>query len=199
MNEQEILFNGADLRKYDFRNVIIILATTDPGKLSEAFNSRPDKTWLRPYTLHELAGIVWLHGRECLDNYELPQDVCYEIAARMRCNPRRAVRSLEKVLRPYFARTLNFAPLYDIGRGMTLEAVCEFYDDQEIDSNGLDNIAQNFLRYLYQNGATSEERLRAGLGITNKNDFTEVDEYLQRLRLVEMTAGGRTLTREGRK
>lgn len=82
---------------------------------------------------------------------------------------------------------------------MTLEAVCEFYDDQEIDSNGLDNIAQNFLRYLYQNGATSEERLRAGLGITNKNDFTEVDEYLQRLRLVEMTAGGRTLTREGRK
>ena len=49
---------------YDFSNVIFLLATTDQGRLSEAFQSRPNKTWLRPYTLHEVAGIVWLHSKE---------------------------------------------------------------------------------------------------------------------------------------
>ncbi len=39
-----------DGRLYDFNQVIFLLATTDSGKLSEAFQSRPDKTWLRPYS-----------------------------------------------------------------------------------------------------------------------------------------------------
>ncbi len=92
-----------DGRLYDFKQVIFLLATTDKGKLSEAFQSRPDKTWLRPYTLHELAGIVWLHGKECLESSELPQESCYEIAARTRCSPRRSVRDLSEVLRPHFS------------------------------------------------------------------------------------------------
>ena len=36
---------------YDFDEVVFLLATTDPGKLSEAFQSRPDKTILRSYTI----------------------------------------------------------------------------------------------------------------------------------------------------
>ena len=189
---------------YDFRNVVFILATTDPGKLSEAFNSRPDKTWLRPYTLYELAGIVWWHGRECLDGYELPHEVCYEIAARMRCNPRRAVRSLREALRPYFyCKQLDSEgrspTLREIGARMNLEAVQAYYEEQGIDSNGLDNNARNFLQYLYRNGATAEERLKQGLGITNRGDFNEIDEYLHRLGLIEITAGGRSLTKQGRR
>jgi AAA+ superfamily predicted ATPase len=34
---------------YDFEGVVFLLATTDPGKLSEAFQSRPDKTILPSY------------------------------------------------------------------------------------------------------------------------------------------------------
>jgi len=60
-------------------------------------------------------------------------------------------------------------------------------------------VTKNFLKYLFQKGATSEERLRVGLGISNKGDFSEVDEYLQRLGLVEMTPGGRSLTKDGRR
>ncbi len=37
---------------------------------------------LRPYTLHELAGIVWLHDKDCLNGFELPREVYDEIAAR---------------------------------------------------------------------------------------------------------------------
>ncbi|MGH8583445.1 MAG: hypothetical protein ACREWG_11810 [Gammaproteobacteria bacterium] len=133
---------------HSFGNVVFILATTDPGRLSEAFNSRPDKTWLRLYTLDELAGIIWLHGRECLDGFELAREVCLEIAARMRSG------------------TGTGSPgLADIGRAMTLDAVGVYYDEQGIDSNGLDNTARPFLQYLLRNGATAEPRLKTWPGV----------------------------------
>jgi Holliday junction resolvasome RuvABC ATP-dependent DNA helicase subunit len=126
---------------YDFNDVVILLATTDQGRLSEAFQSRPNKTWLRPYTLHELAGIVWMHGRESLDGGELPMETCYEVAARARCNPRRSVRELTEVLRPHFfsraMRSTGIAPaMRDVAAMMTPEQIAEFYDAQGIDLNG---------------------------------------------------------------
>lgn len=81
---------------------------------------------------------------------------------------------------------------------MTAEAVAVYFEEQGIDINGLDSIAKNYLRYLSQHGATAEERIRQGLGISNRADFTEVDEYLQRLGLV-VVRGGRALTPEGRR
>lgn len=186
---------------YDFDQVTIILATTDPGKLSEAFNSRPDKTYLRPYTLHELAGIVWLHGKLNLNDFELPREVCYEIAARMRCQPRRAVRALTQTLIPHFhglthqaGERANYSR---IGAALTPEAVATWFDAQGVDLNGLDTAARNYLAYLRRSGATSGERLQQALGITNRPDFIEIDEFLVRLGLVTVSAAGRSLTREG--
>ena len=85
-----------------------------------------------------------------------------------------------------------------IGEMMTLEEVASFFDDQGIDPNGIDQIGRNYLLYLNRNGATAEERLRQALGIPNRNDFIEVDEYLQRLGLVTIQ-GGRALTSLGRR
>jgi Holliday junction resolvasome RuvABC ATP-dependent DNA helicase subunit len=147
---------------YDFSDVIFILATTDPGKLSEAFNSRPDKTYLRPYTLDEMAGILWLHGQQNLDGFELPREVCIEVAARMRCNPRRAVRALTQSLIPHFhERTHADTAAFDLRRiaeAMTQPEVAGYFDAIGIDMNGLDSVAQNYLAHLGRNGATSEER-----------------------------------------
>jgi Holliday junction resolvasome RuvABC ATP-dependent DNA helicase subunit len=191
---------------YDFGDVVFILATTDPGRLSEAFNSRPDKTYLRSYTLEEVAGIIWLHGKvkENLNGYELPRDVCLEIAARMRCNPRRAVRCLTERLLPYFhSQTHRDDEKLDVkrlARAIEHKAVCHYFDEQNIDLNGLDVVAKNYMNYLARNGATPEERLRQGLGITNRGDFVEVDEFLsQRLGLVTISSAGRTLSPEGRR
>jgi Holliday junction resolvasome RuvABC ATP-dependent DNA helicase subunit len=189
---------------YDFQDVIFILATTDPGKLSEAFNSRPDKTYLRPYTLEEVAGILWLHGQQNLDGFELPRDVCIEIAARTRCNPRRAVRALTQSLIPHLhERTHATGDGFDLRRiaeGMTHEEVCRYFEATGVDLNGLDSVAQNYLAHLGRNGATSEERLRQALAISNKGDFIEVDEYLTlRLGLVSVSSAGRALTTDGRR
>nr|WP_321352630.1 AAA family ATPase [uncultured Methanoregula sp.] len=187
---------------YDFNNVIFILATTDPGKLSEAFNSRPDKTYLRPYTLNEVAGIVWLHGKEFLSNVDLSKEVCSEIAARTRCNPRRAVRTLQHGLIPHvFSISHTDSKKIDykkLSKAFTHEAVMKWFEDQKVDQNGLGPLERNFLVYLKRNGATSQQSLQQGLGISNVQDFNEINEYLRRLGLIAITPGGRNLTKEGR-
>lgn len=189
---------------YSFGNVIFLLATTDQGKLSEAFQSRPNKTWLRPYTLHELAGIIWLHGKQEMDAAELSKEVCYEIAARTQCNPRRAVRDLTQVLIPHFYSRVHQSkrgePNYSEVAGlMTAEAIGAFYEQQGVDFNGLDNVAQRFMTYLKQHGSASEATLKRALALPHQNDFVEVAEYLVRLGLVETSSGGRRLTRDGQR
>ena len=178
---------------YDFKKVIIILATTDSGRLSEAFNSRPDKTYLRAYTLHELAGIVWLHGKENLGGRELAREACYEIAARMRCQPRRAVRALTQMLIPHFhSITHEGQERVDYARiagSLAPKAVATWFDAQGIDMNGLDAVARNYLGYLRRSGATSGERLQQALGI--RTIFTRLGENLT------VSAAGRNLTRDG--
>lgn len=191
-------------RRYDFNQVVFLLATTDPGKLSEAFQSRPHKTWLRPYTLHEMAGIVWLHSRDCLDGAELTREACYEIAARMRCNPRRSVRALSQVLRKhYFTRLLretgNRPSFIEVAAIMTAENIATFYEAQGIDYNGLDDVAKRFMSYLAQNHVASEATLRQALALPNQQDFVETAEYLTRLGLIEISSAGRSLTREGKR
>jgi len=187
---------------YDFGDVVFLMATTDAGKLTEAFRSRPNRVLLRNYTLEELAGILWLHGHRELDGYSLPREVCIEIAARTRALPRVAVKTLTDQIVPHFnalVRGGNENPSrHRIAEVMTVGSVAAFFEDQGVDLNGLDNTARNFLAYLSRHGATAEERLRQGLGISNRGDFIEVDEYLQRLNLVTVK-GGRTLTREGRR
>jgi Holliday junction resolvasome RuvABC ATP-dependent DNA helicase subunit len=191
-----------DGRLYDFNQAIFLLATTDPGRLSEAFQSRPNKTWLRPYSLHELAGILWLHGMDCLDGAELARDACYEIAARNQCNPRRSVRQLSQTLVPHFfsramAEREGHPSLPETAAWLTRERIAAFYDEQGIDPNGLDDVSLRFLRYLKQHGAASEPTLRQALGLAHQRDFVETAEYLLRLGLIETSSAGRRLTRAG--
>jgi Holliday junction resolvasome RuvABC ATP-dependent DNA helicase subunit len=188
--------------EYDFTQVVVLMATTDPGRLPEAFRSRPGRVLLRNYTLEEVSGILWKHGRDVLDGFDLPQEVCIEIAASVRCRPREAVRMLSEHLIQHFhglaRETGQQANRRLIGETMTREGVAAFFDAQGIDPNGIDSIGKNYLLYLHRNGATAEERLRQALGIPNRNDFIEIDEYLQRLGLVTIQ-GGRTLSTQGRR
>jgi len=188
--------------EYRFAEVILLMATTDPGRLPEAFRSRPGRVLLRNYTLDEMAGILWKHGLDILEGFELRREVCLEIAARVRCRPREAVRMLTEHLIQHFhglaRESGRQASRRLIGESMTLENVAAFFDAQGIDPNGIDSVGKNYLLYLHRNGATAEERLRQALGIPNRNDFIEIDEYLQRLGLVTIQ-GGRTLTTQGRR
>ncbi len=190
---------------YDFSRVVFLLATTDPGRLSEAFLSRPTRTTLRAYTLEETAGIVWLRGRGLLDEADLPREACLEIAARMQCGPRPSVQ----ILGPLRAHFYSLAEAESGGEPPSRQTVASrmnavdvgrwFSDTMQIDANGLGPIHRDLLGILASRGAVSEDELRRSLAISNKADFIEVSEYLTRLGLMRVGTGGRALTRDGRR
>ena len=189
---------------YSFNRVVFLLATTDPGKLTEAFLSRPDRTTLRSYTLEELAGIVWLHSKEKLDGEALSRETCIEIAARMQCAPRPAVNALEPLVASFYGMAEkasgDIPTRADVSRLMTADAVARWFEDtHQIDFNGLTPSHREYLVLLRTRGPTSEEEIRRGLGISNRGDFVLISEYLTRLDLIKVGAGGRSLTSDGRR
>lgn len=211
-NVATVLLSALDERRnttidnviYDFSNVVFLLATTDPGKLTEAFLSRPDRTTLRPYTLRELAGIVWLHSREKLGGTALSRDVCLEVAARMRCKPRPSVNILDRLISHFYAvaeSELHQVPSReDVANRITQEAAARWFEEtMGIDSNGLDRLALSYLRLLQTRGAAAEDEVRRSLSISNRGDFVDISEYLTRLGLIKVGTGGRSLTSDGRR
>lgn len=190
--------------EYDFANAAFIAATTDKGLLDDTFVSRMDLIPLADYSLEELASIIWLHGRKLFGGFELAREICIEVAARNRCNPRRAVRSLENdLLAEFYSRLPSTRrERKNAERAaaelMTRDAVAAYYDAHGIDVNGLDDRARQMLDYLKRHSATSEDRLCRGLRISNRADFVELIEFLTRLGLLATTHAGRTLTATGR-
>jgi Holliday junction resolvasome RuvABC ATP-dependent DNA helicase subunit len=190
--------NGVE---YDFNNVVFITATTDRGRLLETLRSRLILIELRPYTLEELASIVCVHGQGYLNGYVLSRDICLEIAARCRCSPREAVRCLRHEIRQDFFARLPEKKKKDVkalGESITLAGVKEFFDERNVDSNGIDERGRRYLEFLHRHDLGSEERLKKFLQIADKDDFATLDEYLIRLGLVTIQ-GGRVLTPEGRR
>ena len=189
---------------YDFRDVVFLLATTDPGKLSEAFQSRPDKTLLRSYTLEEMAGIVWLHSTEKLGQPGLARETCIEIAARMQCSPRPSVNILEPLISSFYGvaeRELEKTPSkVEVATRMTAVSVAAWFEEVHgVDRNGVGPDHLAYLTLLRTRGAAAEEEIRRALGISNRADFVIVSEYLTRLGLVKVGPGGRSLTSDGRR
>ena len=189
---------------YDFSDVVFLLATTDPGKLTEAFQSRPDKTILRSYTLDEMAGIVWLHSVEKLGQPGLGRDTCIEIAARMQCSPRPSVNILEPLVSSFYGtaeHALSRVPSKaEVAARMTASAVADWFEKTlGVDRNGLGPDHLAYLNLLRTRGPTAEEEIRRSLGISNRGDFVIVSEYLSRLDLIRVGPGGRSLTSDGRR
>lgn len=211
-NVATVLLSALDERRnttidnvvYDFSQVVFLLATTDPGKLTEAFLSRPDRTTLRPYSLHELAGIVWLHSRDKLGGTALHQDVCVEVAARMQCKPRPSVNILDRLISHFYGLVeteLGRVPSReDVAERVTQDTVAHWFEDTlGIDFNGLNRLAISYLKLLQTRGSAPEEEVRRALSISNRGDFVDISEYLTRLGLIKVGTGGRSLTSEGRR
>ncbi|CAN7479052.1 AAA family ATPase [Caulobacter sp. LjRoot300] len=190
---------------YSFDQVVFLLATTDPGRLTEAFLSRPTRTTLRSYTLEETAGIVWFHAREKLDGANLARETCLEIAARMQCSPRPSVNILDPLVAHFYAIAEGdlggaIPTRTQVAARMTVSAVGRWFNEaQQIDANGLGGLHRDYLNVLSNRGAASEEDIRRALGVSNRGDFVELSEYLTRLGLVRIGPGGRMLTSEGRR
>lgn len=189
---------------YRFDDVVFLLATTDPGKLSEAFQSRPDRTVLRSYTLDEMGGVVWLHSVEKLGQSGLSRATCLEIAARMKCRPRPSVNVLEPLIASFYGKAeqkLGRVPTkQEVAGLMNTTAVARWFQEtQGVDQNGLGTDHLDYLRLLRTRGPSAEEEIRRALGVSNRADFVILSEYLTRLNLIRVGPGGRSLTSDGRR
>ncbi len=184
--------------------MVFLLATTDPGRLSEAFQSRPDKTVLWFYALEEMAGIVWLRSVETLGQTGLNRETCIEIAARKQRSPRPSVNVVEPLVASFYGAAehdLERVPTREEVAGpMNATAVAQWFEDtQGTDRNGLTSEHVEYLKLLRTRGASAEEEIRRALGISNRGDFVIVSEYLTRLDLIRVGPGGRSLTSDGRR
>jgi Holliday junction resolvasome RuvABC ATP-dependent DNA helicase subunit len=190
--------------EYDFSEVVFLLATTDAGKLTEAFVSRPERTYIRPYTLPEIAAIVWLHAKTLLGDAELTQGACLEIAARKAGNPRPAVNVVNPIVSSVFkslqAEKGSSVPTREaVAARMTAEEVSQWFERQNVDFNGIDELGKEYLKLLNRRGTISAAEVKRALGISNESDFEQYSEYLSRLGLVSVSNTGRSLTREGKR
>ena len=189
---------------YEFCDVVFMLATTDPGALTEAFRSRPDRVELPSYSLEEMAGIVWAHAKDRLDGGQLTRDACIEIAAGCQCNPRPSVNILKDLISHFYGmaeRVEGRVPTKaEVAARMTAESVGRWFREaRKIDGNGLGEQHIQYLRLLVTRGGAAESEIRQNIGIANRNDFVQLTEYLTRLGLVETSSSGRRATSDGRK
>jgi Holliday junction resolvasome RuvABC ATP-dependent DNA helicase subunit len=190
---------------FSFQQVVFLLATTDPGKLSEAFLSRPTRTELRPYTLEETAGIVWLKAKSILEGTDLSRDTCLEIAARMQCRPRPSVQILNPLVASFYSLAEGegggeIPSRVEVAQRMNAADVGNwFVQTLQVDANGIGPQHRDLLSLLSKRGAVSEDEIRRSLGISNKGDFVELVSYLSRLGLIRVGPGGRALTGDGRR
>ena len=194
---------GSDLaHEGDRRHDEPFFATTHVH--GEAFQSRPDRTVLRSYTLDEMAGVVWLHSVEKLGQPGLSRETCVEVAARMQCSPRRSVNVIEPLVASFYGtaeHTLGRVPTKpEVAELMDASAVVRWSQDTlGVDRNGLSFEHMEYLRLLRTRGSSAEEEIRRALGISNRTDFVVLSEYLTRLNLIRVGPGGRSLTSDGRR
>ena len=79
--------------------------------------------------------------------------------------------------------------LGQVAKLMTSENIAAFYEARGIDCNGLDELAMRYLNYLKRQAAASEATLSQALGLTHRQNFVEVRDYLVRLGLIETFSG----------
>jgi Holliday junction DNA helicase RuvB len=174
------------------KNITFVVATTDPGKLSEAFLSRLLIINLEPYTTQEIVNIL---------KYRRARDAHIDVAARAlddhsleliakaaRTTPRKAIEILKQISVAVALKEID--PDYH-------SIMVDLYMTLGTDHNGLTEDDKKYLKFLKANGSIGLNSLAAALD-TEPNNIKEIIEpYLIRLGLVRMNRSGRMLTPMG--
>ena len=173
-------------------NITFIMATTDPGKLAEAFQSRLHIFWLDPYSVSQIVEILKMRRRtdDEIDSLTLfvKDDALEFIARAARGVPRKAIELLRQV---GVALSLgDIAPtLEDIKRDLRRTMAC--------DAHGLIEVDRRYLRMLQQHNLAGLGLLCAALGMDKDNIEKGIEPWLIQNGWVERTARGRKLSPKG--
>ena len=176
----------------DTRNITFIMATTDPGKLAEAFKSRLTVFWLEPYSVSQIMDMLKL--RRVLDDdidktaMFLDDNSLEFIARASRAIPRKAIELLRQT-----AMTIS---LGDIGTDFE-DIKKDLFRTMACDSHGLVEVDRKYLRYLHERKIAGLSLLCSALGMDKENIENGIEPWLVQNQWVERGPRGRQLTQKG--
>lgn len=170
---------------FDWTKQTFLFATSEPQKVFHALADRFEKVELEDYSSDELARILVKHIKTPL---KFKAATLREISSVLRGNARAAVRMAERI--ETHAKVLGL-------KEFTQQNWEALRYDMGIFPLGLTPIEVNLLRKL-TDGPKSLTCLSAKSGMTKDALQKDVELYLMRHGLLEVTTEGRTITGEGR-
>lgn len=199
---QDLLLTGLEaddrvirskLCDFDCSDVVFVVATTDPGKLVEAFRSRFVTLQLEPYTSTEIVQILKLRMQsdKTIERSVLQlDDDSLELIARVaRLVPRQAISILKNV-----GKSLRLGDTVP-----NIESVfAELNETYGCDYLGLNALDRKYLTQLAKNGTLGQNALVAALGVDKDTLSNVIEPYLMQTGLVMQTPRGRHLTELGK-
>ena len=182
------------------RQVSFAIATTDWGRLREAFLSRVRSIPLRPYTLDEVAAML-RHRVDALARGELDSLDIDPAVVRLEPEALLAVSTAARAVpRVALDRLKDLGMALALGRhGPTTEEVWQHLQRLvPCDRNGLSPIDRRYLRALRDDAPAGLGNIATQLGTDKANVEGAIEPYLVQRGWVRRGASGRSLTPEGR-
>jgi DNA phosphorothioation-dependent restriction protein DptH len=183
----------------DASDVSFVIATTDDGKLREAFRSRVRQVHLQPYNVQEVAQMLRsrLDG-SALDDVKtridpvaknLGEEALIAIATAARAVPRIAIQLLGEVAMAIRIQHCGTATEDVWGHIQTL-VPC--------DQRGLTPQDKRYLALVEKRGPVGFESIAQELGTDSSNVVGSIEPFLIQMGWVNRTAGGRVLSALGK-
>lgn len=177
---------GARVVNLNLARFTLIGATTRVGLLTKALRDRFGITFnLTFYSQEDIAQIIW--GCFSALGLKADQDAIKEIAARCRGTPRLAVKLARRV-RDFLSAQESLE--------LTSSLVHQIFEAMRIDSLGLEEIDQRYLRFIergYGQKPVGIETISSGLMIEKDTIEQHIEPYLLKEGLIQKTARGRIL------
>lgn len=169
---------------FDFRNVTFLFATTEPHKIDPALMDRLERIDLEQYSAENLSEIVQKNVSVAVSAETLNQ-----ISKVLRGNARKATQMA------------NHISLYLSSKSkdcFSLDDWKEFCVKMGINPLGLSPLEIRVLQLLGEKSETTLTNLSAKTQMTRQSLQKDVEMYLQKVNLIEVTPTGRRLTTAGR-
>jgi Holliday junction DNA helicase RuvB len=164
----------------DSKRYVFLLASNESGELKEPLKNRCIQFIFSPYSNQDMNLIV----SDILNKYNLSEEVTNEIASRCRSTPRIAkvvCERLSYIFKSYLVPR-NLAELDQILNGIL-----------NIRANGINEMDQIYLNYLYDVKKSSLTNLIYSTGIDKNTILTEIEPHLLHLKLIRITSKGREI------
>ncbi len=185
----------------DVREVSFVIATTDWGKLREAFRSRVREVTLEPYDTQEVARIL-RHRLNAATQGDAAEADIDPAAAQLSEDSLVAISTAARAV-PRVALDL----LREIGMALRIR-ICEPDVDAiwehlrklvPCDRQGLTNRDKQYLRMVANRGPVGLKNIATGMGLDGSNVEGAIEPFLSQMGWIQRGPKGRTLTTSGKR